>query len=396
MTVETPLYSFCCPAPFMRVLVITQDFPPAVGGIETYASELVSRWAEQFGGVEVVAPQLSGAESVDAQLPLPVTRVSTRPDLLPVLGLAAIIRRARSLQPHVAFHTQWQTVGASLLARRLTGFPRRIVCAAHGRELLFNPADGIPLLKPAYDTLRRLLLRGPDVFTPVSRYTAGLLRERGVPDTRLCVVPNGTDPDRFHPQDVTDLRKSLNLIDDAVVITVGRLVPRKGIDTILQALPEVLDAVPSLTYLVVGTGPDRGRLEHLARDLGIRSHVRFMGHVSFEALPRYYNVADVFAMPSREAPPDVEGFGLVFLEAGACGVPVIGARTGGIPDAIQHEETGLLVPPSSPGALANALTRLLTTPDLARRLGENGRRHVVQEANWNHVANQLWDVLSTR
>jgi phosphatidylinositol alpha-1,6-mannosyltransferase len=206
-------------------------------------------------------------------------------------------------------------------------------------------------------------------------------------------VPNGTDPERFRPLDASSLRNALALTDTSVVLTVSRLVPRKGIDTVLRALPEVLDAVPSLTYLVVGTGPDRERLERLATNLGIRPHVHFTGHVPFDDLPRYYNAADVFAMPSREASPDVEGFGLVFLEAGACGIPVIGARTGGIPDAIQDGETGLLVPPSSPEALANALTRLLSSPDLAHRLGEQGRRHVVQEANWDHVADQLWNVL---
>jgi phosphatidylinositol alpha-1,6-mannosyltransferase len=377
----------------MRLLVVTQDFPPAVGGIETYTAELVRRWAQRDSRVEVVAPDLPEAASVDEPLPLPVTRVATRPDLLPLLGLPTILRRIRALRPDVTFHAQWQTVGAAVLARRLMGIPRRIVCAAHGRELLFNPADGVPGLQTAYDALRRLLLRGPDLFTPVSRYTAGLLQECGVPSSRSRVVPNGTDPDRFRPLDAAPLRKSLGLVDDRVLLTVGRLVPRKGIDTTLRALPAVLDAVPDLTYLVVGTGPDRDRLEQLADDLGIRPHVHFAGYVDADALPRYYNLADAFVMPSRESPPDVEGFGLVFLEAGACGVPAVGARTGGIPDAIQDGKTGLLVPPSSPDALANTLTHLLTSPDFARRLGKQARRYAVDEASWDHVADRLWNVL---
>lgn len=379
----------------MRLLVITQDFPPAVGGIETYTAELVQRWAQRDSRVEVVAPALPDAESVDAQLPLSVTRVPTRPDLLPVLGLPSLLRRIRTLRPDVTFHAQWQTVGAAVLARRLMGVPQRIVCAAHGRELLFNPADGVPGLQSAYDALRRLLLRGPDLFTPVSHYTANLLQKCGVPSSRCSVVPNGTDPDRFRPLDAEPLRDALGLVDDTVLLTVGRLVPRKGIDTTLRALPAVLDAVPDLTYLIVGTGPDRDRLERLADELGIRAHVRFAGYVDADNLPRYYNLADAFVMPSREAPPDVEGFGLVFLEAGACGVPTIGARTGGIPDAIRDGETGLLVPPSSPDALAEALTHLLTSPDLAQRLGEAARRHAVQEASWDHVADRLWDVLAS-
>lgn len=378
----------------MRLLVVTQDFPPAVGGIETYTAELVRRWAER-GDVEVVAPRLSGADAVDAQMPVSVTRVPVRPDLLPLAALAVVPMRARAQRADVAFHAQWQTVGASLLARRLTGYPRRIVCAAHGRELLFNPAEGLPALGEGYDALRRLLLHGPDVFTPVSTYTAGLLRDNGVSSARLHVVPNGTNPDRFRPMDAAAVRNDLGLDDQTVLLTVGRLVPRKGIDTTLRALPSVLDAVPDLTYLVVGTGPDRARLEALARDLGVREHVRFAGEVAFDALPHYYNAADLFVMPSREDPPDVEGFGIVFLEAGACGLPVVGARSGGIPDAVHEGETGLLVPPADPTALSETLARVLTTPDLAARLGQQGRHHAVHEASWDHVADQLWAVLAS-
>lgn len=378
----------------MRLLVITQDFPPAVGGIETYTSELVQRWARREGEMEIVAPSMAQDAPIDDAMPVPVTRVDTRSDLLPLTGLAAVSKRARAFQPDVAFHAQWQTVGTSLLARRLTGFPRRIVCAAHGRELLFNPAEDLPILGRGYNLLRRLLLRGPDLFAPVSQYTADLLRERGVPSSRLRIVPNGTDPERFRPLDAGPLRERLGLTDNTVMLTVGRLVARKGIDTTLRALPDILDAVPDLAYLVAGTGPDRDRLEHIAETLGVRDRVHFVGHVPFDELPSYYNVADLFVMPSREEPPDVEGFGIVFLEAGACGVPVIGARSGGIPDAIRDGETGLLVPPVAPTALADAATRILTSPDLAARLGEQGRRRVVNEASWDQVAEQLWTVLT--
>jgi phosphatidylinositol alpha-1,6-mannosyltransferase len=209
------------------------------------------------------------------------------------------------------------------------------------------------------------------------------------------VVPNGTDPERFRPLDAGAARRRLGLGDGPLLLTVGRLVPRKGIDTTLRALPTVLDAVPDLTYLVVGTGPDRARLDALATTLGVRDHVQFEGHVPADDLPHYYGAADLFVMPSREAPPDVEGFGIVFLEAGACGLPVVGARTGGIPDAVRDGETGLLVPPSSPAALAEALTHVLTAPDVAARLGAAARQRVEQEASWAHVADRLWDVLAS-
>jgi phosphatidylinositol alpha-1,6-mannosyltransferase len=379
----------------MRLLFVTQDFPPEIGGIQTYSWELARRLSPKLSALEVVAPSHPDAAAVDREAPFPTTRVSGRPDLLPITGLPAVCRRARGLRPDWAFHAQWQTVGASLLARRLTGWPRRVVCAAHGRELLFNPADAVPGARGAYDTLRRWLLRRVDRFVPVSRYTARLLHDEGVPPARTHVVSNGTDPERFHPHDASALREELGLSDRPLLLTVGRLVPRKGVDTVLRALPAVAQALPDVAYVVVGTGPDRARLERLTDELGLREHVVFRGRVPHEDLPRYYSTADLFVMPAREDPPDVEGFGLVFLEANACGTPVIGARTGGIPDAIQDGDTGLLVPPADPEALADAIRHVLTQPDLATALGRQGRHYAVNEASWAHAAERMYSVLAS-
>ncbi len=378
----------------MTLLFVTQDFPPAIGGIQTYSRELARRLACLASDLEVVAPAHEEASALDRTGPFRVVRVPGRPDLLPVTGLPTVIRRAHALRADLAFHAQWQTVGASLLSRRLTGHPRRIVCAAHGRELLFNPASTIPGLGRAYDAFRRWCLRHVDVFVPVSRYTRNLLHEQGVSPARTHVVPNGTDPSAFRPHEATGLRERLGLSGRPLLLTVGRLVPRKGIDTVLRALPAVLQTVPDAAYLIVGSGPDRSRLEQLRADLGLHGHVYFEGRVSDEMLPAYYSTADLFVMPAREAVPDVEGFGIVFLEANACGTPVIGARTGGIPDAINEGETGLLVPPSAPDTLAQAIRPLLRAPRRIARFGRRARAHVVRDANWDRVAHQLWHVLS--
>lgn len=373
----------------MRLLFVTQDFPPDVGGIQTYSSELARRLAPKVEALEMVAPSRPGDAAVDESVSFHVTRVGGRPDLLPITALPVVPACAHRFRPDVAFHAQWQTVGTSVLARALTGAPRRIVCAAHGRELLFNPLANLPGLDTGYDRLRRQLLARVDAFVPVSRYTAGLLEDLGVSPDRLHVVPNGTDPERFRPVDATALRRRLGLDDRVLLLTVGRLVPRKGIDTVLHALSSLADTVPSVTYLVAGTGPDRPRLERLARERGVADRVRFLGQVPHEQLPAYYSAADVFVMPSRESPPDVEGFGLVFLEANACGTPVIGARSGGIPDAIQPGTTGFLVPPDAPRALADRIARLLADSEGAEEMGRQGRRHAVEEASWDRVAEQL-------
>jgi phosphatidylinositol alpha-1,6-mannosyltransferase len=377
----------------MRLLFVTQGFPPDVGGIQTYSWELTTRLAAHVEDLVVVAPRRPSAAAVDRQAPFEVVRVPGRPDLLPLAGLPAIVQQARRMRADVAMHAQWQTVGASALARRLTGWPRRIACAAHGRELLFNPLPSA--FAGGYDALRRWLLSAPDLFLPVSRYTGRLLQEHRVSPDRIEVLPNGTNPARFRPRSRTTIRDRLGLGARPLLLTVGRLVPRKGVDTVLRALPRLRAAVPEVQYVVAGTGPDRERLERLAARRGVRDHVHFVGYVADADLPLYYSAADLFVMPAREARPDVEGFGLVFLEANACGTPVVGARTGGIPDAVVEGETGLLVPPSDPNALAEALSTLLQDPERRLALSQHGRSNAVGPANWDHVAARAYDLLSS-
>lgn len=375
----------------MRLLLVTQDFPPDVGGTQTYAYELARRWVRACEDFAVVAPAVDGADAVDAALPFDVFRVRASYDTLSFRAFPLLRRLAARRGFDTAFHVQWPTALAGLAARR-AGALRRVCIAAHGRELLMTPHPRP--LAPLYDGLRTRLLTRADALFPVSRYTAGLLEARGVAPGRVTVVPNGTDAARFAPGDATDLREALGVADRRVVLTVCRLVPRKGVDTVLRALARTAAACPDVVYLIGGTGPDRPRLEALARAEGVADRVRFLGRIPDEALPHHYRACDVFVMPSRLDPPHVEGFGIVFLEANACGKPVIGARTGGIPDAIREGETGLLVEPDDPAALAEALTDLLTHPDRAARLGRQGRTRVLAEATWDHVAARLLDALN--
>lgn len=379
----------------MRLLLVSQDFPPDVGGIETYASEMAKRLSDRCEKLVVVAPRRPGAEATDCALPFTVHRLPGRRDLLGLAALPVVPVLARRYRLSTALHAQWATVFASLLARRLTGFPRRIGVAAHGRELLFQPSEWPPARR-FYDDLRRRALGGADVLLPVSQYTADLLRTQGGPDGRITVVSNGTDPDRFFPdaEAGTAFRQQLGGgAHRPILLSVGRLVARKGVDTTLRALPRIADIFPEVMYLVAGAGPDRPRLERMARQQGVAERVRFLGRVPSGQLRPLYSAADVFVMPSRQTEPDVEGFGIVFLEAAACGTPAVGGRTGGIPDAIDSERTGLLVPPDDPGALAAACERLLGNPGLAERFGEAARRRVERHFSWNHVAARLYAAL---
>ncbi|MCA9707894.1 MAG: glycosyltransferase family 4 protein, partial [Myxococcales bacterium] len=364
---------------------------------QTYSLELARRLAHWCEALEVVAPVAPGWEALDRTLPFAVRRVRSSTDALVATGAPTLWRRAFQGRFDVAFHAQWTTAPGSLLARRL-GRPRRVFVAAHGRELLLRPAAVLP--PPAqhlYDALRRSVLRRADGILAVSRYTAGLARSLGVDPGRIHVVPNGVDASRFDLPDAAAraerFRRRHDLVDRPCFTTVARLMPHKGIDTGIRALPALRRQLPRATYVIVGDGPDAERLRDLARTLGVADAVRMLGRVSDDEVVDALLACDALALLSREAPPDVEGFGLVLLEAGACGRPVLGARSGGIPDAVDEGTSGLLVPPDDPAATAQALARLLGDPALARHLGEGGRQRARGALGWDRAARAIFEAM---
>lgn len=369
----------------MRILIATLDFPPATGGIQTYAGELSKRLAAHASRCVVVAPHHPGAHLADPYHPCEVIRVRTSSDAFPLRAAWPLSSLIRSVRPDVVLAAQWAAAWPALAFRTQRG--PRVVIAAHGRELLLRPFNQARRLQSLYDRARRTALARADAVAAVSRFTAACVRSLGVPAQRVHVVNNGVDPTRFCPGPPS--RSFPWFGHGPIALTVARLVPRKGIDTTLHAFANLLPEMPSARYIVAGSGPDLPRLVALARDLRIDSQVRFLGRVGDDMLPDLYRSCDVFVMPSRSEPPDVEGFGLSLLEASACGKPVIAARSGGMEDAVVHGTTGWLVPPSDPVALADRLAAVFADPGAARTLGEAGRAHVVQRGAWDHVASRL-------
>lgn len=365
----------------MNLLLVSQDFPPSFGGIQTYSFELGRRLHDFWSMVEIIAPSDDGDSRIDDMLPGRVHRIDSRDDLLGLAILHRLPGMARRFRPDVALHVQWSTAMASLISRRLTGYPRRVVIAAHGRELLTEHVGG-----RLYSDIRRRILSASDLVIANSRYTADLVRDIGIEPERIRVANPGTDPDHFHPRDTTELAGRLGVAGRPVLFTSCRLVERKGVDTTLKALVRVIEEIPEVVYLIAGEGQERARLENLIGELGLGSHVQFLGRLRYHELPLYFSLADVFVMPARDESPDVEGFGIVFLEANACGTPVIGGRSGGVTDAVVDGETGLLVEPGDPDELASAIIRLLADPKFARSLAEAGRQRVIESANWSTCA----------
>ncbi len=378
----------------MRLVLVTTDFPPAVGGTQTYAFELAARMHTEVDRFEVVAPRENGSDEVDEVLPFSVHRIQTGANFFPLRARQKLNRRFREGRVDAAFCVSWPAALACLLAGSKR-YGITLFCAAHGRELLLNPWSHVPLISrfpgvsSLYPRLRDRVLQSVDTFFPVSRYTGTLLKDAGVAEGRIRVHGNGTDPRRFFPEDASDLRMQLGASSRPVVLSICRLVERKGIDTLIRSIIAVRRLFPDIFCLIGGDGPDRQRLEELVDRLNLDRHVRFCGRISYSELRSYYNVCDVFAMPAREQIPDVEGFGIVFLEASACGKPVIGTRTGGIPDAVIDQSTGILINPDDPDECAEALIQILSDAQLARRLGRSGVNHVARTANWNSVATAL-------
>jgi phosphatidylinositol alpha-1,6-mannosyltransferase len=274
--------------------------------------------------------------------------------------------------------------------RRRAGVARA-VALTHGHE------TGWAALPGARALLRRIG-RGQDVVTYLGEYTRVRLARVLAGLTELRQLVPGVDLDAYHPLvDGSAVRARLGLAGRPVVVCVSRLVPRKGQDTLIRALPAVRRRVPDAALLLVGGGPDRARLARLARHAGVGRHVVFTGSVPTAELPAYYAAGDVYAMPcrTRRAGLDVEGLGIVYLEASAAGLPVVAGDSGGAPDAVREGETGFVVGGRDRAAVVDRLAALLADPDLAARMGVAGRAWVESQWRWDTQADRLRDLLTS-
>jgi phosphatidylinositol alpha-1,6-mannosyltransferase len=269
----------------------------------------------------------------------------------------------------------------------------RIVLAVHGSEVQYLQAGERPAA--LHRALFRWSTRPVRRFVALGTYQLGLIEALGVPSHRVHISPEGVDPTPYLTVDarrVAALAGRLGVHNRPVVLTVGRLVERKGHDIVLHALTRLIAKVPDVAYVVVGSGPNEIRLRQLATKLGLSPYTAlFCGSVDAAELPTFYKLCDVFVMPNREVGSDIEGFGIVFLEAGAAGKPVIGGRSGGTSDAVLDGVTGFLVDPRSVSAVADAMLMLLENPVLAADLGDAGRRRVLASFQYADVARDIFE-----
>lgn len=374
-------------------LLVSSDFPPVSGGQSRYLFDLWSGFPSDQ--VVVLAPALPGDATIDAGLSCEVVRtpLPLADGIMSKAGKVALLlrqagrlcRRRQVSQIHCGQVFSAGFVGWACSRR----FPAvRYFPYVHGADLL-EFRDRFP-----WGWILRRILGGAERVIVNSRFTGRAVAACGVPTERILVVNPSIDLSRFdgvHDREAT--RQRLGWTGSEVILSVGRLVSRKGHDTVIRALPRVAEVVPGVRYAVVGDGPMRAELEALAAAEGVRQRVEFRGFVPEAELPALYAAADLFAMVSRQIPAsgDVEGFGIVYLEANAAGLAVLAGRSGGVEDAVVDEETGLLVDPEKPEEVAAALGRLLRDPVLRGRLAEQGRQRVRREFDRCAQARRLWE-----
>lgn len=368
------------------VLFVTNDFGPRAGGIETFVIGLIER--RPFGQTIVYTSAQAGSEAYDsawksdfgvtvirdrAKILLPTPRVAR--------NLSQIIKKSNI---QVAAFGAAAPLGLLSASMKRAGV-RKTVALTHGHEVWwakvfpFNLAMGY--IGATVDYLTYL---GQFTQQAISRALSALDAQH------MVKIAPGIDVDHFFPRDATSLRKELKLDNKRVIVSVGRLVHRKGQDHLIQALPQILRSVPDAHLLMVGQGPYREHLEKLVQHLGLKDHVSFIGRIQYDQLPEYICAGDVFAMPSRSRffGLEVEGLGIVYLEASACGLPVIAGASGGAPDAVLDGVTGFVVDGQDNHEIATVAITLLSDLDQAKKMGAAGREWIIE--NWR------WEIWSQR
>jgi phosphatidylinositol alpha-1,6-mannosyltransferase len=353
--------------------------------------ELVTRLAATGEHtMTVYAPQWKGADDFDAHTA--GYQVVRHPGTLMLPGAGVDIRMRRLIDEQ-GIDSVWFGAAAplALLAQRARqAGASRVLASTHRHEV------GWSMLPAARSVLRRIG-DNCDVVTFVSRYTRGRFASAFGPDAALEHLPPGVDTDRFRPDPSSraELRARYRLGQRPTVMCLSRLVPRKGQDMLIRALPSVRQRVDGAALMIVGGGPYLETLRRLAERLDVSEHVTFTGGIPAAELPAYHAMADVFAMPcrTRGAGLDVEGLGIVFLEASATGVPVIAGCSGGAPETVQHNKTGLVVDGRSVGQIADAVTEMLADPDRAAAMGAAGRDWITAQWRWDALAARLSDLI---
>lgn len=368
---------------------MTNDFGPRAGGIETFIIGLLERLSDTQ--VTVYTSKQSHTEDYDnlwrEKFGVEVVRDRSR-ILLPTPRVVAALRRTiRDKGIEFVWFGAAAPLGISAKWLRFDGV-RKIVALTHGHEVWWAKI-------PPFSWLLRFSSRHIDHFGYLGSFTAGAI-SKAVPTEKLVQIAPGIDVQHFRPRG-DELREKMNLLKVPVIVSVGRLVHRKGQDRLIEALPIIKQEFPDVTLLLIGEGPHRQELEVICKKLNLTENVKFLGRISYEELPSFLSVGDFFVMPARTRlfGLEVEGLGIVYLEASACGLPIIVGNSGGAPDAVIHGETGFVVNGEDVEEIAERSLQLLRDQELRSTMSQRAREFATKNWNWEYWAEEFNKLLQS-
>ncbi|WP_405131593.1 glycosyltransferase family 4 protein [Paenibacillus sp. FSL H8-0317] len=372
----------------MNKVFVAIDFPPEKGGIHDYAYGLISQIpAEETTVLTNKIRDVAESEQFDRKADFEIIRKRifwNSNKLLLILSqlilvFQLIILNWRKKTDEIHFVNIFPVGIAGPFMKTIFGvkyFPY-----VHGLDVM-------GMVNSKLFPLLLFILRRSDKVIANSQYTKSKLVELGIPELQIVIIPPGLNVSKLNSDSGLheDIRDKYDLDGKKVMITVSRLVERKGHDVTLKAISHVIARIPNLKYLICGDGPYKGQLEQLVSEYGLDSVVVFTGGITDHELHQIYECSDLFIMPSRDIKEkgDVEGFGIVFLEANYYRLPVIAGNSGGIPDAVKDKITGYLVDPMDEKEIANRIEELITDEGLARTMGNNGYEWVINHCLWSH------------
>ena len=371
----------------MKILLFVQSFPPpSAGGSVQYIANVFSALPPHTAVIVTGNAEPAIAREFDAGFPQRIIRFPFIAHVIRGYKVSKIARASEYVlwlltagwlilreRPQVVHIGEFNVASiAALIAKKLLSIP--YVLFAYVEEITYITG------RPMYRGLLKRVIRNADAIITVSDYSIGVLQELGADPTHIHKVLPAVGRDKLvvADEDADAIRMKHSLRDCRVLLTVGRLVERKGHATVIEALPAILHSLPTTRYIIVGTGPEESKLKELVRQAGLQDYVRFTGEVNDNELACWYEICDIFVMPHRNLPEtrDTEGCPTVFLEASAHGKPVIGGKDGGVADAILHDRTGVIIDGKDASKLAESVCNLLKTPELAGRMGAAGRAYV--------------------
>jgi len=380
----------------MKILVVSVDYRPMFGGVATYTYNIAKSFHAQGSSIKVIAPNFKNSKEFDAKQKFETSRITNLPVIREISLFFHLLLNAGKYD--IVYDCQWYPCGLlSYFVRLFTG--QKYVIVTHGCEALDSETSFWKRMKKKFRWLRVAAYNNSILNIAVSHYTKGLLAGAGAKKEKLAVFNNGVDVNELKNAKINkNLKKQLGLEGKKIILSINRLEDYKGNDIVIKAMPEILKKVPNAVYLIGGSGYYKQVLEDLIKKYKLEDNVRLAGYIPEKDVPSYFSMCDVFAMISRinYKIPKVEGFGIVFLEAGYFRKPVIGGNSGGIPDAVLDNKTGLLVNPTAQKDVSSAVVRILKNKKLANKLGEAGHKLVVNELNWSNITKEILAALKQK